>query len=114
MGFLTSNRDWIIPVECSADAVVIELTGQRIATITLERSAAESNPLLLAVQQLIARRQATVRPGEPPYRPMIRFRVRPEGFRAYYLAYPALESLNVPMARENVKPEESKKTGEGR
>ena len=60
------------------------------------------NQLKEAVEQLIARRQATVRPGEPPYRPLIRFRVHPEGLRAYYLAYPALEGLGVPMTRENV------------
>jgi hypothetical protein len=114
VGLRISNRDWIIPVECSADSVLVVLTGQRIPTAALERSAPESNPLLRAVEQLIARRQATVRPGEPPYRPMIRFRVWPEGFRAYYLAYPVLESLHVPMARENVEPEESKRTSEGR
>ena len=57
---------------------------------------------------MIARRQATVRPGEPPYRPMIRFRVLPDGLRTYHLAYPALEALHVPMTRENVDPEEAK------
>ena len=44
--------------------------------------------------------------GELPYQPRIRFLVRPEGLRSYYLAYPALESLRVPMARENVDPED--------
>jgi hypothetical protein len=67
--------------------------------------------LAKAVQQLIDRRQATVRPGDPPYRPMIRFRVRPDGLRAYYMAYPALEGLHVPMTRENL---EDKATDAGR
>jgi hypothetical protein len=62
---------------------------------------------------MIVRRQSTVRPGEPPYRPMIRFRVRPDGLRSYYLAYPALEALHVPMSRENLEPEE-KTAGQGR
>jgi hypothetical protein len=44
---------------------------------------------------------------------MIRFRVRPDGLRSYYLAYPALEALHVPMSRENLEPEE-KTAGQGR
>ena len=60
--------------------------------------------------QGIARHQASVRPGEPPYRPQIRFRVRPDGLRSYYLAYPALESLRVPMSRENVESGEAART----
>jgi hypothetical protein len=51
---------------------------------------------------MIARRQATVLPGEPPYRPLLRFQVQPEGLRSYYLAYPLLAPLGVPMARENL------------
>ena len=39
---------------------------------------------------------------------MIRFRVWPDGLRSYYLAYPALEALQVPMTRENLDPEEKK------
>jgi hypothetical protein len=49
---------------------------------------------------MIERRQATVRTGESPYRPQIRFMVFPDGFRAYYLAYPALETLGLTMTRE--------------
>ena len=61
---------------------------------------ADKNPLLLALRSMIDRRQATVRSGEMPYRPQIRFQVYPDGFRAYYLAYPALELLQVPMTRD--------------
>jgi hypothetical protein len=103
---LIGNRDWIIPIECTADALVLSSSGQRIAIAELSRGANGSNPLLESVQRMIARRQATVRPGEPPYRPMIRFRVRPDGLRSYYLAYPALEALQVPMSRENLDPGE--------
>jgi hypothetical protein len=85
---------------------VVAAGGQRIALADLQPAPNAANPLLAAVQQLIARRQATVRPGEPPYRPMIRFRVWPDGWRSYYLAYPALEALHVPMARENLDLEE--------
>lgn len=100
-----SNRDWVIPIECTADALVLP-NRQRIEVAALPRGAGPGNPLLEAVTQMIARRQATVPPGELPYQPRIRFLVRPEGLRAYYLAYPALESLRVPMARENVEPDD--------
>ena len=108
-GPLIGNRDWLIPIECTADAVVLFPSRQRIATSQLSSKGENgNNPLLEAIQQMIARRQATVRPGEPPYRPMIRFRVLSDGLRSYHLAYPALEALHVPMTRENVDPEEAK------
>src|SRR5207237_145840 len=59
-GLLIPNRDWIIPIECTADGVVITLTGQRIATATVSRGEGGSNPLRDAVQQLIDRHQASV------------------------------------------------------
>jgi hypothetical protein len=86
--------------------VVVQPFGQRLALTEISKGASGKSPLLELIRQLIARRQATVRPGEPPYRPMIRFRVRPDGLRTYYLAYPVLESLQVPMSRENVEPAE--------
>jgi hypothetical protein len=107
-GPLVGNRDWIIPIECTADALVVFPSGQRIAIAQLVTGQAGRNPLVEIIQQMVARRQATVRPGEPPYRPMIRFRVRPDGLRSYHLAYPALEVLQLPMTRENVDPEEGK------
>ena len=62
--------------------------------------------LVQAVQQIIARRQATVRPGEPPYRPMIRFLVQPAGLRSYYTVYPVLQTLGLSMSRENLLPDD--------
>ena len=56
-----------------------------------------SNPVAL-----VDRRQASVRPGEPPYRPLLRFQVHPDGLRGYYFAYPLLERLRIPMSRENL------------
>lgn len=96
---LGRDRSWIIDLECQADAIVLQPTGQRFA---LE----QGNLLSEAVRHLISRRQATVRPGEAPYRPQLRFRVRPDGFRAYYHAYPALEELRLPMKRETLEPED--------
>ena len=63
---------------------------------------ATDQALAQAVGNLIARRQASVRPGEPPYRPLVRFQVSNEGLRTYYHVYPLLEQLRVPMTRENV------------
>jgi hypothetical protein len=97
----------VIPIECTANALLLYPGGLRIELTTLTQSNPKNNPLLQAVQQMIARRQALVRPGEPPYRPVIRFLVRADGLRAYYLAYPALESLQVPMTRENLLPEDN-------
>jgi|GEM_PF-1894464 len=109
---LTGNRDWVIPIECTANALVILQTGQTIAAVTLNQGESADNDLLRSVQKLIARRQASVRPGEPPYRPMIRFRVHADALRTYYLAYPALEALSIPMTRENMAPDDdSRKEG---
>jgi hypothetical protein len=101
-GLLSGNRDWIIAVECTRDSLVVSPSGQRIATAELSEHSNSGTVLLDTVRQLVARRQATLRPGETPYRPMIRLRVRPDGLRAYYLAYPILATLHLPMTRENI------------
>jgi hypothetical protein len=101
---LAPNRDWVISLECEENAVVLPGGVQKISASSL-RASDDANPLLTAVRQMIDRRQATVRPGEMPYRPQIRFLVRPEGLRTYYLAYPALENLPVPKTSETVTPE---------
>jgi hypothetical protein len=41
-----------------------------------------------------------------PYRPQIRFLVRPEGVRTFFLAYPVLEVVGVPMNRQDVERDE--------
>jgi hypothetical protein len=97
---LISNRDWVIAVACEPDAVVLPLTGQRFPLAQLTAKTAGESPLASAVRQLVARRQATVRPGETPYRPLLRFQVAPGGLGTYYLAYPLLDPLQIPMARE--------------
>jgi hypothetical protein len=97
---ISSNRDWIIPVECGADGVLLPTAGQHFELKELKSGPADANPLLLAVKRLIDRRQATVRAGELEYRPQIRFLVSPNGLRAYYLAYPALGYLHITMTRE--------------
>lgn len=99
------NRDWILSLDCTADGVKVYPGGRRIPATALDQTAPGGNLLLQTVQSLINRRQAMVRPGEPPYRPVVRFLVHPDGLRTYYRAYPALESLQVSMIRENVRPE---------
>jgi hypothetical protein len=99
------NRDWIIPVECTADAVILRTPKLELPTAVL-RADPKAGPLVVAVvRQMIDRRQATVKPGEAPYRPMIRFRVRADGQRSYYVAYPLFEGLGLPMARQDLEAE---------
>jgi hypothetical protein len=97
------NRDWVIILECRENTVILPGGVQKIPASSLGR-VNESNPLLVAVKQMIERRQSSVRPGDVPYQPHIRFLVHRDGLRTYYLAYPALESLHVPKTRENVNP----------
>jgi hypothetical protein len=105
---LNRSRDWVITIDCRARALTIAGAEEPIPVTALSWAETENNPLLARIQRIIARRQATVAPGDIPYRPLIRFRVHSDGVRAYYLAYPALEPLQVPMSRENVDPDEDK------
>jgi hypothetical protein len=105
LGRLIASRDWIIPVECRADSVTVLSTGMQYSLADLRPAAGRTNPLVDAVRQLIDRRQATVRPGEAPYRPVLRFRVWPDGLRSYYAANGLLETLRMPTIRENVETE---------
>jgi hypothetical protein len=101
-GRLLPNRDWVLIVECSSDAVVVKYANQKFTLAALSAAAQGEHPFTKTVREIIARRQATVRPGEPPYRPLLRFQVKPDGLRSYYLAYPLLSPLGLPMARENL------------
>ena len=98
---LIGNRDYFLVVECKADALVLQPWGTRFP-LDAPNAPGQEHPLVQTIRRLVTRRQATVRPNEPPYRPMIRFRVHPDGLRAYYLAYPLLERLGYPMSRENL------------
>jgi hypothetical protein len=98
---LIGNRDWVIPVECRADGVVVRTLGQKLSSASLAGKSGVDSPLLQAVKQMIDRRQAGVRPGEPPYRPQVRFLIYPDGLRTYFLAFPALEPLGIPLTRQN-------------
>jgi hypothetical protein len=55
---------------------------------------------------MIARRQSSVKPGEPPYRPQVRFLVRPDGLLALHRAYPGLEPIHIAMTRTDLEANE--------
>lgn len=99
---LIGNRDWIIQITCEANAAVLRPTGQRFALTELNARPTGEHPLAQAVRQLVARRQATVRPGEAPYRPLLRLQVGPGGLGTFYAVCPLLEPLRLPLAREGV------------
>ena len=101
---LSGDRDWVIYVECTAEGALLYPSRMFIPLTALNRG--PSNPLQQNVQQMIDRRQAGVRPGEVPYRPQVRFLVRPESMRVYHAAYPALDAVQVPKTRYNLKPED--------
>jgi hypothetical protein len=102
---LSGDRDWVIFVECRAEGVVVYPSQLLVSTATLSR-ATGSNPLQEALKQMIDRRQATVRPGEPLYRPEVRFLVRPDALKTYHLAYPALDGLPAEKKAQNLGPDE--------
>jgi hypothetical protein len=103
---LVGNRDWVILAECKADAVVLYPGEVRIPLATLGTGQEGGTRLVRAVQQMIARKQATVRAGEAPYRPQVRFLVRPDGLRSFYAGYPWLEGQQIPMSRQNIDKDE--------
>ena len=103
---LGGDRDYIILLECRANAVVLHPFGNSFSAESLAADNGGGVLLQEAIRRLITRRQATVRPGEQPYRPQVRFLVRPDGLRSLYRAYPVLEGLHVPLTRQNLETDE--------
>jgi hypothetical protein len=101
IGRVLGNKDFLITIECRGDHVSV-FPGGMTFRWTPANMKATDQALVQGIKNLIAKRQASVRAGEPSYRPVIRFQVSAEGLRTYYQAYPLLESLGVPMRRENV------------
>jgi hypothetical protein len=102
MGRPSAGSDFIIPVECTGDAVVVPAGGSMRIPFSLLQRSEGANSLLQTVRGMLERRFATLRPGEVAPRAQLRFLVRPDGLRTYYLAWPALEALKVPMTRANI------------
>jgi hypothetical protein len=106
-GWLNKNRDWVIPIECKRDAVVLTITRE---TFKLDQlSANPDNALAKAVTHLIDSRQKMVPPGVPPWRPILEFQVHIDGSRTYFYAFPALDRLDYPKVRENLDLDEMRK-----
>jgi hypothetical protein len=105
---LLGSRDWNITFTCSAQGVTLLLSGQPYSIAQLEANHPGEHPLRQAVRELIAKKQGTVRAGQAPFRPILRFEVPPDGQRAYLLAYAVLDSLHLPVVRHNIKPNEPK------
>lgn len=101
VGRVLGNKDFVITIDCYADHVSV-FPGGMTFRWTPATMKATDQALVQGIANLISKRQASVRPGEPPYRPVIRFQVSTEGLRSYYQAYPLLDSLGVPMRRENI------------
>jgi hypothetical protein len=111
-GWLNKNRDWVIPIECKRDAVVLATTRETFKVEQL--SANPDNALAKAVTHLIDSRQKMVPPGVPPWRPILQFQVHIDGSRTYFYAFPALDRLDYPKVRENLDLEEMRKKEQGR
>jgi hypothetical protein len=101
---LHGDRDYLIFVECRPDAVVLYPSQKEFPLAALK--AGPNNPLVQAVQQMIERKQSGVRPGELPYRPQVRFLVRPESLQTFHLTYPLFDPLPVAKTRQNLIPED--------
>ena len=101
VGRVIGNKDFVITIDCYADHVNVFPGGQMFRWKSADTKATDQ-AFVQAITSLIARRQASVREGEPPYRPVIRFQVSADGLRGYYHVYPLLEHLRIPMTRENV------------
>ncbi len=98
---LLGNKDFLITIECYSDFVTISPGGMSFRWTAANMKSADK-AFAQAIANLIERRQASVRAGEPPYRPLICFRVTADGRPMCLHAYPLLEPLHVPMTRENV------------
>lgn len=98
---ILGNKDFVITIDCFTDHVTIFPGGVQYRWTAADTREVD-RAVVQTVTKLIERRQASVRPGDPPYRPLIRFQVSPEGLRSYYQVYPLLEHLRIPMTRENV------------
>jgi hypothetical protein len=101
LGRVLGNRDWLIYIECTGDGVVVKHGNRTFPLDSLSTQTKAEHELVKCLREIVARRQATIGPGELPYRPVLQFVVHPDVFRAYYMAYPLLDALRLPMQREN-------------
>jgi hypothetical protein len=86
------SREWIIIIDCAAEAV--RLSPSRIS-IPLDMLGQSQGSALLVrtVQDLIARRRAIQAPEDGELRVVLRFVVHKEGTRAFHTSYPLLNGI---------------------
>ncbi len=106
---LSGDRDWIVFVECKAEGVVV-YPMRLVIPVSALAGPAGSNQLSQSVRQLIDRKQATVRPGDAPYRPEVRFLVHADAGRTFHMAYPTLDALAAPKTAQTLAPEDDAAT----
>ena len=99
---LVGNRDFVVTLACYEKGVLLTPGSSTFVWNGPTDAKQTDEALVHAVAELVSRRQATVRAGEPPYRAVLRFEVREPGRRTYYRVYPLLERLHLPMFREDV------------
>lgn len=98
---VVGTRELVFRIECKGSEVILYPGGGRFDT-SLVGNPDGPKTLARTLEQMIARRQSSVRPGEAAYRPQVRFLVRPDGLRSFFLVYPLLEPLGVPMTRQDL------------
>ncbi len=96
-----NDRDWIIYIECREESAILYPSLTEFPLTALS-GPPETNALLAAVRRMIERRQSGVRTGDVPYRPEVRFLIRPNCLRTFHATYPALDTLVVPKTRQNL------------
>ena len=103
---LFADRDWVIYVECKFEEILVHPNRLVIPT-SLLASEEGIKRFVQEIEKMITRKQSTVRAGEPPYRPEVRFLVWPDGLRPYHLSYPALQSAGIKQTRQNLESEDN-------
>ena len=103
---LFADRDWVIYVECKFEEILVHPNRLVIPT-SLLASEEGIKRFVQEIEKMITRKQSTVRTGEPPYRPEVRFLVWPDGLKPYHLSYPALQLAGIKQKRQNLESEDS-------
>ena len=103
---LFADRDWVIYVECKFEEILVHPNRLVIPT-SLLASEEGVKRFVQEIEKMITRKQSTVRAGEPPYRPEVRFLVWPDGLKPYHLSYPALQLAGIRQKRQNLESEDS-------
>ncbi len=102
LGRVMGNRDFIVTIACYGEGVLLTPGGASFVWNSKADAGQTDEALVRTVTQLVQRRQATVRPGEPPYRAVLRFEVHEQGRRTYHRVFPLFEQMRLPMVREDV------------